>query len=74
MRQLQLEVPDEVAEEVRGRAESEGVTVSDYLAKLVCREVVTEWPEGYFEEVLGGWVGNPLERPPQGDFETRDPL
>jgi hypothetical protein len=34
--------------------------------------VDAEWPEGFFEEVVGGWQG-PLERPDQGRFEsTRD--
>jgi hypothetical protein len=29
-----------------------------------------EWPEGFFEEVVGGWKGEPLERPDQGWFEA----
>jgi hypothetical protein len=32
------------------------------------------WPPGFFEEVIGGWVGEPIERAEQGEFETRDPL
>lgn len=24
------------------------------------------WMPGFFEEVIGGWVGEPLERPEQG--------
>ncbi len=26
------------------------------------------WPAGFFEEVIGGWVGEPLERPDQGKW------
>jgi hypothetical protein len=29
-----------------------------------------EWPEGFFERVVGGWQGEPLERPDQGRFES----
>jgi hypothetical protein len=32
------------------------------------------WLPGFFEEVIGGWVGEPLERPEQGEFETREQL
>ncbi|MBW4592502.1 MAG: hypothetical protein KME46_06170 [Brasilonema angustatum HA4187-MV1] len=32
------------------------------------------WMPGFFEEVIGGWVGEPLQRPEQGEFETREPL
>ncbi|MDZ7964668.1 MULTISPECIES: hypothetical protein [unclassified Nostoc] len=32
------------------------------------------WMPGFFEEVIGGWVGKPLERAEQGEYETREPL
>jgi hypothetical protein len=32
------------------------------------------WPIGFFETVIGAWVGEPLERPEQGEFEVREPL
>ncbi|MDZ8221483.1 MULTISPECIES: hypothetical protein [unclassified Nostoc] len=32
------------------------------------------WIPGFFEEVIGGWVGKPLERAEQGEYETREPL
>jgi hypothetical protein len=32
------------------------------------------WIPGFFEEVIGGWVGEPLERPEQGEYETRETL
>lgn len=31
----------------------------------------TEWPAGFFEEIIGGWQGQPLERPAQGEYEQR---
>jgi len=32
------------------------------------------WMPGFFEEVIGGWVGEPLERAEEGEYETREPL
>ena len=30
--------------------------------------------QGFFEEVAGGWQGEALDRPDQGEIESRDPL
>lgn len=32
------------------------------------------WAPGFFEEVIGGWVGEPLSRPEQGEYEIREQL
>lgn len=32
------------------------------------------WQPGFFEEVIGGWVGDPLVRENQGDYEVREKL
>lgn len=32
------------------------------------------WPQGFFEETAGAWQGEPLTRPPQGEFEAREEL
>lgn len=32
------------------------------------------WLAGFFEEVIGGWEGEPLVRPEQPELETRDEL
>ena len=29
------------------------------------------WPDGYWEDVVGGWTGDPIPRPPQGELEER---
>jgi hypothetical protein len=68
-----MRLPDAVAEEVRRRAEARGVSVSRYLAELVAREVRGGWPDGFFEEVVGKWEGE-LERPAQGELESRERL
>lgn len=74
MPQLHLYVNDELAERIRRAADETGLSVSRYLADVIRREVVTEWPDDYFEAVIGGWVGEPLERSPQGTAETREPF
>jgi hypothetical protein len=66
MPQLHFYVPDEVAETAKARAKAAGKSLSSYLADLVVNEVAGEWPEAFFEEVVGGWQGEPLERPKQG--------
>ncbi len=32
------------------------------------------WPAGFFRQTAGAWLGEPLERPEQGEFEKRDEL
>ena len=74
MPQLHLYVRDEIAEEIRRRAEARGIPVSRYLAELIERELAQGWPEGYFDRVVGKWKGEPLARPPQDEYEQRDTL
>jgi hypothetical protein len=74
MPQLHFYVPKDLADKIRQEAQEADTSISRYLAGLVEREVVNDWPEGYFDEVVGGWVGNPLERPHQGEFERREPF
>lgn len=74
MVQLHLYVPDDVAKLAKSRAKAAGKSLSSYLADLVVRDVAGEWPESFFEEVVGGWKGAPLRRPKQGRVERRDRL
>ena len=74
MPQLHFYVPENTAEELRKRAEAQGLSLSRYLASLVEREAPSAWPADFFDQVVGGWKGAPLERPPQGTFEERDPI
>ena len=74
MPQLHLYVSDEIAETVKARAKAAGQSLSSYLADLVVNQVAGDWPEGFFERVVGGWKGDPLERPKQGRLERRDRL
>jgi hypothetical protein len=74
MAQLHLYVPDRLAEELKHRARAEGISVSRYLALIVHRELGKAWPDGYFREVVGGWKGEPMQRPPQGEHDSRESL
>ena len=74
MPQLHFYVPEAVAARVQSRAKAAGMSTSRYIAELVRREIGTDWPDGFFEEVVGGWQGKPLKRAPQGQFEEREPL
>jgi len=47
------------------------MSVSRYLAELARRDLVSDWPEGYFERLFSNHDIVPMERPEQGDFETR---
>lgn len=74
MAQLHLYLPEELAEEVRRRAAERELSVSAFLSELVRSEVADEWPDGYFDAVIGGWKGNPLERPEPLTLERREEL
>lgn len=37
-------------------------------------EETSSWPKGFLKEIFGGWQGESLTRPPQGDYEKRDEL
>ena len=74
MPQLHLYVSDQVAKRLRDRANARGMTLSKFVSGLVSERMPDEWPDGFFESVIGGWCGGPLERPPQGAAEQRDPL
>jgi hypothetical protein len=69
--QLHFYVPRELAERIQEEAFAAQKSVSSYLADLVKREMSSEWPEGFFDEVAGGWQGETLQRPPQGESEQR---
>lgn len=74
MPQIHFYVPKDLASRISDRAHSAGMSTSKYVAELVKRDLSAGWPEGFFEEVVGGWKGEPLERPAQGQAETREPL
>ncbi|MBS4096016.1 MAG: hypothetical protein KGZ83_04150 [Sulfuricella sp.] len=72
MTQLHCYVPEEVARQVKLRAEQSGLPLSRYLAELVKRDAQADagWPENYFD-LFGKWEGDPPERPAQLPLEKR---
>ena len=74
MPQFHCYVSEAVAEVIRRRARARRLSVSQYLARLAEQDAAVGWPPGYFEHVIGGWNGDPLVRPPQGDYEERERL
>ena len=73
MPQLHFYVPEPVAKKIKERALAYGVSTSKYLAELVQQDLeISGWREGFFDEVVGGWQGEPLQRKEQGEYETRD--
>lgn len=72
MPQFHFYVTEQIAERIREKATASGLTLSKYISELICKEFENDWPQGYFERVLGGWHGEPLERGEQGEFEERE--
>jgi len=60
---LHLDIPVGKAE-----AECDVVVVVEPLA------APAEWLPGFWEQLSRGWQGEPLTRPAQGEYDTRDPL
>ena len=73
MSQIHCYLPREVEAELRARAKARKLPLSKYVAEVLAREVRRGWPAGWFDRVAGGWK-DPIERPPQGDYERRDSL
>jgi hypothetical protein len=67
-----LYVPDDVAAMAKSRANAAGKSLSAYFSDLIVKDAAGDWPEGFFEEIVGGWKGEPLRRPRQGRAERRE--
>jgi hypothetical protein len=74
MPQIHFYIPEKTAQMLRSRAGAAGLPISRYVAGVIQRELGGDWPEGFFERIVGGWQGKPLRRPPRGRFEKRDRL
>ncbi len=59
---LKLELPVEISE-----------TDLEVLVVIQPKEK-RHWPEGYFDRTAGCLSNDPIERPPQGEYEEREPL
>ena len=73
MPQLHCSVPRDIEDELRARAKARKLPLSKFLAEVLTKEVRRGWPPGFFENVYGAWKDLDIERPPQGEYETRRP-
>lgn len=71
MPQLHTYLSDAEANRLRAEAKTRGLTVSKLIAEKLRAAGPQGWPKGFFEDVIGSWSDEPLERPSQGDFEPR---
>ena len=66
---LKLEAPIGIAD-----AELEVILVVHRLETQAANAAAPGWIPGFFQNVVGGWQGEPLVREPQGTYEARDEL
>jgi hypothetical protein len=72
MAQLHLYLPENLADLLKKKAKARQQSVSKFLSNIVKKELKDQWPNDFFHKVVGGWKGNPLERPDQGELENRE--
>lgn len=70
MPQIHCYLPEDLAERLHQKAREAHLPVSRYVAQVIRKDVEDQWPEGWFD-LFGTWQGEPIERPPQGEFERR---
>ena len=70
MQLLHCDVSDALAEQLKHKAEEAQVSVSEYLAELIKKDVNSDWPEDFFE-LFGAWEGEQLSCGEQGSYEQR---
>lgn len=74
MPQLHTYLTDSEAARLQSEAQARGLSVSKLIAEKLRAKTSGGWPAGFFEEVVGSWTDEPLERPEQGDYERRPEL
>ena len=62
----------EIVVDVEASSRAEIVSSETVFSQLT--SLSKGWMPGFFEEVIGGWVGEPLKRAEQGEYEIREPL
>jgi len=71
MPQLHCYIPESTLVKLQQKAEQAHLSISKYLALLIQKDIVNQWPENYFD-LFGSWEGDALERTEQGDYENRE--
>lgn len=75
MAQLNVYVPESLAQEIRRRARRAGKSLSQFISALVSKqsEIKPQWPKQFFTTVIGGWQGK-LPTIPRPIPEEREAL
>lgn len=63
-------LPPEKQQEILNFAEL--LQMESSQTELIQPQKTSNWLPVFFEEVIGGWVGEPLERVEQGQYELRE--
>jgi len=71
MTDLTLRLPDDLATRLCAPAERIGLSADEYVTRVLRERLTDDWPPDYFQEVVGGWKGEPFERPAQQGSEDR---
>ena len=71
MPQVYMDLANEIVVRVLTRVKARGAAVYHCLADPVRRQAGDARPDGSFETIVGGWVGDDLERPAEGALEKR---
>ena len=58
MARLILYIPDELAARLGAEARQANLSLSRYIVGQLTKRRNNAWPEGYFENVCGSWVGD----------------
>ncbi len=77
MRQVTIDLEDEIEKKLSAAAKSEHLSQSDWVARLIKAELASEWPES-IARLAGAWKDLPLteegRQNPGQDAQTRGAL
>lgn len=63
MAQLTIYIDDETRRGIEQAARASGMSVSGWVKERLTRSLRSEWPEGYFENVIGSLADDDIQRP-----------
>ncbi|MGK7922002.1 MAG: hypothetical protein AB4080_18560 [Trichodesmium sp.] len=72
-----------IIDRLKSLADKNNRTLEEEITEILEQALETEveikpkyegWEPGFFEEVIGGWAGEPLVREPQPEYQEKEPL
>ena len=72
MPQIHIHLDEDLLDRIRAAAEERGCSISDVIAERLRAGLprTGDWPEGYFENVIGSLADAHLKRPDQPDWSA----